>query len=75
MVGVSALIGVSMKVGLVVGSSLVATFLFAAIVGSLFPIIWKALGRDPAAVSEPVLGTLMDVLSLSFYLLVGTLVL
>ncbi len=72
--GIAALVGVSLMVGVVVGVSLTATVLFAAAVGSLFPVVLKALGRDPAVVSEPALGTLMDVVSLAFYLLVGTLI-
>jgi Mg/Co/Ni transporter MgtE len=42
-------------------------------VGCALPLTLKALDRDPAAVSGPLLGTTMDVLSLAIYLGIGRL--
>lgn len=61
------------SVGLTVGLSLALTVIAAAMVGCAFPITLKALRRDPGAVSGPLLGTTMDVLSLAIYLVIGRL--
>jgi magnesium transporter len=59
------------RLGLVVGLAMGCTVLFAALVGSLLPIILKALGSDPSKASEPFLATIMDILGLAVYFAVG----
>ena len=60
-------------IGITVGLSLALTVVAAALVGCAFPITLKALRRDPHAISGPLLGTTMDVLSLAIYLVIGRL--
>lgn len=59
------------SVGLVVGISLALTVIAASMVGCALPLAVKFLKRDPAAVSGPLLGVIMDVVSLAIYLLIG----
>lgn len=60
------------RLGLVVGVAMACTVVFAALVGSLLPLVLKALGRDPSKASQPFLATAMDILGLAVYFLVGT---
>jgi magnesium transporter len=80
--GIGALSGVVMSVfawsmhqearlGLVVGVSMLCTVVFAALMGSVLPLILKALGKDPSKASEPFLATIMDILGLLIYFLIG----
>ena len=69
----SFLLDLGASVGVVVGLSLALTVIAASLVGCALPIMFKALKRDPGAVSGPLLGTIMDVLSLAIYLGIGTL--
>lgn len=64
---------VNASVGIAVGLALALTVIAAALVGCALPVTLKALKRDPAIVSGPLLGTTMDVLSLAIYLVIGTL--
>jgi magnesium transporter len=57
--------------GLVVGVAAACTVIFAAIIGSLLPLILKALGLDPAKASEPFLAVVMDIAALAIYFAVG----
>ncbi|OFW70510.1 MAG: hypothetical protein A2V52_05140 [Actinobacteria bacterium RBG_19FT_COMBO_54_7] len=59
------------RLGWVVGLALVIATMFSALVGSLLPLLLKMSGRDPAMASEPFLTTLMDVLGLAVYFLIG----
>ena len=59
------------RLGLVVGIAMGCTVIFAALIGSLLPLILKALGRDPSKASEPFLATIMDILGLAVYFAVG----
>ena len=54
------------------GGGEACTVVFAALVGSLLPLILKAMGRDPSKASQPFLATAMDILGLAVYFLVGT---
>ena len=56
-----------MLVGLTVGISLVGVVLWGNLVGSLFPIILKRLGLDPAVSSAPFVATMVDVTGLVIY--------
>jgi len=57
----------SMEIALVVGFSLVAVVLWGNTVGSLFPLILKKFGFDPAVASAPFVATLVDVTGLIIY--------
>ncbi len=59
------------RLGLIVGVAMACTVIFAALVGSLLPLILKALGRDPSKASEPFLATVMDILGLAVFFAVG----
>ena len=61
------------SVGVTVGLSLALTVVAAAFMGCALPIALKAMRRDPSAISGPLLGTTMDVLSLAIYLCIGRL--
>ncbi len=57
----------SMEIALIVGFSLVAVVLWGNTVGSLFPLILKRFGFDPAVASAPFVATLVDVTGLIIY--------
>jgi magnesium transporter len=59
------------RLGWIVGISLVVTVVFAALVGSLLPLLLRRSGRDPSLASEPFLTTIMDVAGLGIYFLIG----
>jgi len=77
--GVVAIISVAFhqatSVGIVVGLSLGLTVIAASLVGCALPVTLKVFRRDPGAISGPLLGTTMDVLSLAIYLFIGRLLL
>jgi magnesium transporter len=50
-----------------VGISLVGVVLWGNLVGSLFPIILKRVGLDPAVSSAPFVATMVDVTGLVIY--------
>jgi len=56
-----------MEVGLVVGISLLGVVMWGNLIGSLFPLILKRLGRDPAVSSAPFVATVVDVTGLLIY--------
>ena len=62
-------------VGITVGISLVGVVLWGNLVGSLFPIILKRLGLDPAVSSAPFVATMVDVTGLVIYFTVAALLL
>jgi magnesium transporter len=59
------------RLGLIVGVAMACTVVFAAVFGSLLPLLLKAMGRDPAKASQPFLATVMDILGLAVYFAVG----
>ncbi len=63
------------SIGIVVGLSLALTVVTASLVGCALPLTLRAFKRDPGAISGPLLGTTMDVLSLVIYLVIGWLLL
>ena len=63
--------GESSRLGMVVGVAMACTIAAAALVGSALPLLLKALRRDPSKASEPFLATLMDIIGLAVYFLVG----
>lgn len=56
-----------MEISLIVGFSLIAVVLWGNTVGSLFPLILKRFGFDPAVASAPFVATLVDVTGLIIY--------
>jgi magnesium transporter len=55
------------EVGLVVGLSMLATIMWANLLGSLLPIILTNFDLDPAVISSPLLTTVVDATGLLIY--------
>jgi magnesium transporter len=62
-------------VGIVVGVSVVMVCIWAATIGSLMPLMARALGIDPAVISAPLVTTLVDATGLLIYFVVAGVVL
>jgi magnesium transporter len=62
-------------VGITVAIALVGVVLWGNLIGSLFPIVLKRMGWDPAAASAPFVATVVDVTGLIIYFSVAALVL
>ncbi len=60
-------------VGLVVALSLVGVVLWGNLVGSLFPLVLKRFGLDPATSSAPFVATVVDVTGLVIYFSIAAL--
>ncbi len=56
-----------MKLGIVVGLSMMANIFTAATMGTLVPLFFKRVGIDPAVASAPFITTAIDVLGLIIY--------
>ncbi|MDP3832307.1 MAG: magnesium transporter, partial [Ignavibacteriaceae bacterium] len=54
-------------IGLTVGFSLIGVVMWGTLVGSMFPLILKKLGFDPATSSAPFVATLVDITGLMIY--------
>jgi magnesium transporter len=67
----ASLISHSAEIGLVVGLALFAASTIAAVLASFIPIVFKALGKDPALGSGPLATALQDVLSVLIYFVVA----
>lgn len=63
------------EIGLTVGFSLVGVVLWGNAIGSLFPLILKRLGLDPAVSSAPFVATVVDVTGLIIYFSIASLLL
>jgi magnesium transporter len=59
-------------IGLTVGATLLAVVMWGTIVGSMFPLLLKRLGADPATSSAPFVATLVDVTGLVIYFTVAS---
>jgi magnesium transporter len=64
-----------LSVGLVVGISVILVCIWAATVGSLMPLMARALTIDPAVISAPLVTTLVDATGLVIYFLVAGVIL
>ncbi|CAN5394302.1 magnesium transporter [soil metagenome] len=64
-----------LEIALTVGTSLVGVVLWGNTVGSLFPLILKRFGFDPAVSSAPFVATLVDITGLIIYFSVASLLL
>lgn len=62
----------STLIALTVGFTLVGVVLWGTLVGSMFPLLLKRLGADPAASSAPFVATLVDVTGLVLYFTVAS---
>ncbi len=62
-------------VGLSVGLSVLSIVVWGVLLGSVFPLLLERLGLDPAAISSPLVATLMDVSGLVIYFVVVSVVL
>lgn len=66
------IIGMNVRTGLVVGTALLLSMLMAAIVGSVSPMLLKAVHIDPAVATSPFVTTSVDLLGLlAFFGLAG----
>jgi magnesium transporter len=54
-----------------VGVSCLAAVLFASCIGTSVPFVLLRMGGDPARASEPLLATIMDILSILIYISLG----
>jgi magnesium transporter len=54
-------------IGICVGSAMVVAVVFSVVLGVLIPVLFRALGVDPAVASGPLITTLNDGLSLGLY--------
>lgn len=58
---------VTLLVAAVVSLTILATLLFAKVVGCTLPILAKRIGFDPAVMASPFITTIVDALSLAIY--------
>lgn len=63
----------NLYLGLVVGSSLIATLIVGTMAGTVIPLILFKLRVDPAVASGPLITTINDILSLIIYFGIATL--
>jgi len=63
------------RIGVVVGLALFMASTIAAVIASLIPIIFKALGKDPALGSGPLATAIQDIISIVIYFIFVSLVL
>ena len=59
-------------IGAAVGVSLVGVVLWGNLIGSLFPLVLKRLGMDPAVSSAPFVATVVDVTGLVIYFTIAS---
>jgi len=71
-VGAYFIAGGSLSIGLAVGFSLLVASFIAAALASLIPMVFKALGKDPALGSGPLATALQDVISIVIYFVFAT---
>ncbi|TXH22403.1 MAG: magnesium transporter [Chitinophagaceae bacterium] len=55
------------SIAFTIGVSLVGVVLWGSLIGSMFPIILKKFGLDPAVSSAPLVATLVDVMGIVIY--------
>lgn len=67
--------GISYAVAFVVSLTLIATVVFAKVVGCLLPIGAKRIGLDPTVMASPFITTLVDTVSLLIYFTIASSVL
>lgn len=62
-------------IGLAIGFSLLGVVVWGNLIGSLFPLVLKRLGLDPAVSSAPFVATVVDVTGLLIYFTIASLLL
>ncbi|MCB9179775.1 MAG: magnesium transporter [Flavobacteriales bacterium] len=62
-------------IALAVGTSLFGVVIWGNLIGSLFPLVLKRVGLDPAVSSAPFVATVVDVTGLIIYFTIATLLL
>ncbi|WP_124069086.1 magnesium transporter [Filibacter tadaridae] len=62
----------SFVLGIVVGSSLLATLIIGTIAGTIIPLVLHKFNVDPAVASGPLITTINDILSLLIYFEIAT---
>jgi magnesium transporter len=62
------------RLGITVGSAMVATVMLATTLGSFLPILFKRLNLDPALMSGPFITSIVDVVSLLIYFKIASLI-
>lgn len=65
----------SFRLGMVVGLSLLANMTTAATMGTLIPMLFKRMRIDPAVASAPFISTAIDIVGLTIYFALATLLL
>lgn len=55
------------RIGIVVGMAVAAICLWGTLVGSMLPVVFRALGLDPAFASSPFVATFVDVTGIVIY--------
>jgi len=65
----------SIKIGLVVGLTMLANMFTAATMGTAVPIVLKKIGVDPATASAPFITTTIDIIGLIIYATLATILL
>jgi magnesium transporter len=62
-------------IALTVGASLVGVVLFGSLIGAMLPFLLRAVKKDPAVASAPLVATLVDVSGLIIYFFIARLLL
>lgn len=57
-----------MAMAAVIGTATLLAVLFGSVLGSALPVVLKSIGADPAYASAPLVAAIMDVLGVSLYL-------
>jgi magnesium transporter len=72
---VGTLLKGTLNVAIVVGISLMAITILSTIFGAFLPLLFKALGFDPAMMSAPLSATIVDVIGVLIYLEIARVIL
>ena len=64
-------VGHSVQLALTVALAMMTTVLIAKSLGALLPIVFQKVGLDPALMSAPLITTILDVVTLTVYLLLA----
>jgi magnesium transporter len=70
---VGGILGSLVLIGVAVGCSLLGVVLWGNLIGSLFPLLLKRLGLDPAVSSAPFVATVVDITGLVIYFTITSL--
>lgn len=62
----------ALKIGFVVGSTLIATAMIAEIMGCVLPMLAKKLKLDPAIMASPLITTIVDLCSMLVFFTIAT---